>query len=168
MEKIIVILTIVSSCCAGELGFGDHGLSLGEIAVGHGEEEIGLDLGGSEHEISLGGHGGGGHFIPSVKTIGIPVPKKVPLLIPHLQVQQIPQSYPVPVFVQKPVPYPVEKQVFSKVEKKVPTPVEKIIPVKIEKPVPFTIVKHIPVPVAKPIPIKIPIYKTVVHSSKSH
>lgn len=107
----IVILTIVSSCCAGELGFGDHGLSLGEIAVGHGEEEIGLDLGelglvnisilfvnviniitskratlehrindetmfyfmsgGSEHEIGLGGHGEGGHFIPSVKTIGM-------------------------------------------------------------------------------------------------
>lgn len=41
----IVILTIVSSCCAGELGFGDHGLSLGEIDVGHGEEEIGLGLG---------------------------------------------------------------------------------------------------------------------------
>lgn len=107
----IVILTIVSSCCAGELGFGNHGLSLGEIAVGHGEEEIGLGLGelglvnisilfvnviniisskratlenrikdetmfyfmsgGSEHEISLGGHGEGGHFVPSVKTIGM-------------------------------------------------------------------------------------------------
>lgn len=118
------------------------------------------------------------------------------MAVPSLQVQQVPQSYPVPVIVQKPVPYQVripnlvvtnklstcvslhfthvnfvfqvEKQVFTKVEKKVPTPIEKIVPVKVEKPVPFTVVKHIPVPVAKPIPIKIPVYKTIVHSHKGH
>ncbi|CAK9827653.1 hypothetical protein ANTRET_LOCUS5329 [Anthophora retusa] len=188
---------------------GGHGLTLGEISVGHEGGDIDLSdlgltkcfniilkdfavqynnnkkiLGGSGHAISLGsyggghlgeehlggGHlgGGGGHFIPIVKSIGIPVAKKVPFIVPSLQVEGIPQSYPVPVVIQRPVPYPVERQVFSKVEKKVPTPIEKIIPVKIEKPVPFHIVKHIPVPVTKPIPIKIPIYKTVVHSSKGH
>lgn len=119
-------------------------------------------------------------------------------MIPKLEVESVPQNYPVPVIVPKPVPYQVmenvliiekifvealmfvfsffffchpvqvEKQVFKKVEKKVPTPIEKIIPVKIEKPVPFHVVKHVPVPVVKPIPIKIPIYKTVVHSHKGH
>ncbi|XP_043510939.1 MAGE-like protein 2 [Frieseomelitta varia] len=169
MEKIIVILTIVASCWASELEFGGYGLTLGEIAVDHEEEGFGLgELGGSEHEISLASHGKGGHYIPVVKTIGIPVAKKVPLFIPSLQIEKVPQNYPVPVIVKKPVPYQVEKQVFTKVEKKVPTPIEKIIPVKIEKPVPFHVVKHIPVPVVKPIPIKIPIHKTIVHSHKGH
>lgn len=38
----IVILTIVAFCWAGELEFGGHGLTLGEIAVDHEEEGFGL------------------------------------------------------------------------------------------------------------------------------
>ncbi|XP_031843525.1 uncharacterized protein LOC116431787 [Nomia melanderi] len=167
----ILILTIAGCCLASELELGGHGLTLGEIALGHDGHDIDLsEIGDVGSEVELGhGYGGGhGHFIPVVKNIGIPVLKKYPLAIPSLQIQQVPQSYSVPVVVPKPVPYPVEKQVFTKVEKKVPTPIEKIIPVKVEKPVPFQVVKHIPVPVVKPIPIKIPIYKTIVHRHKGH
>ena len=42
----ILILTVVASCSAGELGFGGHGLTLGEIDVGHDGDDIGFgDLG---------------------------------------------------------------------------------------------------------------------------
>ncbi|XP_053973075.1 uncharacterized protein LOC128873494 [Hylaeus volcanicus] len=163
--KILILMTVVGSCWTSELG--GHGLTLGEIDTGHDGHDIGLgEIGWDSHD--LGGYGGGGHFIPVIKTIGVPVAKHVPFVVRTLQVEKVPQSYPVPVFVSKPVPYPVEKQVFTKVEKKVPTPVEKIIPVKIVKPVPFTIVKHVPFHVVKPIPIKIPIYKTIIHRHKGH
>ena len=39
---------------------------------------------------------------------GIPVAKKVPLFIPSLQIEKVPQKYPVPVIVKKPVPYQVD------------------------------------------------------------
>ena len=39
---------------------------------------------------------------------GIPVAKKVPLFIPSLQIEKVPQNYPVPVIVKKPVPYQVD------------------------------------------------------------
>lgn len=90
-------------CLAGELelsghGLGDHGLTLGEIAVGHEGGDIGLEEIGllnvytylvgfwstltvrcykivsrylltGEHEIGeYGGHGG--HYVPIVKSIG--------------------------------------------------------------------------------------------------
>lgn len=90
-------------CLAGELelsghGLGDHGLTLGEIAVGHEGGDIGLEEIGllnvycrilsvfgprcnvksriisrylltEEHEIGeYGGHGG--HYVPIVKSIG--------------------------------------------------------------------------------------------------
>ncbi|XP_043683511.1 uncharacterized protein LOC122636395 [Vespula pensylvanica] len=167
------------------LDLGGHtggSLTLGEISLHHEDELPGIDLGETgghsgdwDSGISLGSHGGyggygghGGHFVTSVKHIGVPVVKDIPIKIPKLTVQTEPQPYPVNVFVSKPVPYEVVKPVITKVEKKVPTPVEKIIPYKIEKPVPFKVYKHIPVPVPKPIPIKIPIYKTIIHKSGHH
>lgn len=99
---------------------------------------------------------------------GVPVPKSVPIAVPHPIAVGVPQPYPVHVPVPKHIPIQVVKTVAVPVEKKIPYPVEKHIPIPVEKPVPITIEKHIPVPVIKPYPIKIPVYKTIYHHAKKH
>lgn len=41
-------------------------------------------------------------------AIGIPVAKKVPIIVPSPRIETVPENYPVPVLVSKPVPYEVK------------------------------------------------------------
>ena len=102
-------------------------------------------------------------------------------MIPKLEVESVPQNYPVPVIVPKPVPYQVNSRkwknfliiektfvkalmfVFSfffvrhllQVEKQVFKKVEKKVPTPIEKIIPVKIEKPVPFHVVKHVPVPV-------------
>lgn len=104
--------------------------------------------------------------VPSIRHVPVPFSKPYHISVPYPVIVPVPQPYPVKVPVYKPVPVAVIKEFQIPIEKLTPYPVVKNIPYPVSKGVPYNVEKEVKVNVPQPYPVKIPIIKTIIHSSK--
>lgn len=105
--------------------------------------------------------------IPSIRHVPVPFSKPYHISVPYPIIVPVPQPYPVRVPIYKPVPVSVIKEFQIPIEKLSPYPVVKNIPYPVSKGVPYNVEKEVKVNVPQPYPVKIPIIKTIIHSSKN-